>query len=209
MAEITILNKNFEASGKIVPNLTFSPEDISEGTVYQTVKAILAGKRQGNAQTKNRAAVRGGGAKPFKQKGTGRARQGSSRAPNHIGGGRAFGPQKRDYTQKINKKMASKALYSVLVDKFQGGKLTVIESLENNGKTKEMFSLLNGRGLLPALLITDNQESKALTAVRNLREAKGLPVEAFSVYEALKYENLIIEKQAFEKILENLCGAKS
>ncbi len=204
MIEITVLNKNFEASGTIVPNLAFSPEGISEGSIYQTVKAILAGKRQGNAQTKNRAAVRGGGAKPFKQKGTGRARQGSSRAPHHIGGGRVFGPGKRDYTQKVNKKMAVKAVYSVLVDKFQGGKLTVIESIESNGKTKEMFSLLSNRGLLPALLVTNTQTSKALTAVRNLREAKGLPVDAFSVYEALKYENLIMEKEAFKKILGKL-----
>ncbi len=85
----------------------------------------------------------GGGAKPFKQKGTGRARQGSTRSPIMVGGGTAFGPQKRDFTQKVNKKMMLKAIQSVIADKFQAGKLTVVESIDSNGKTKEMFARLS------------------------------------------------------------------
>ena len=207
MNEIAVLDKNFQSSSNLVPKLSFAPENINKASVHQVVESILAGKRRGNAQTKNRALVRGGGKKPHKQKGTGRARQGSIRAPNHIGGGRVFGPQKRDYTKKVNKKMAIKAVHSVLVDKFQGGKLTVIESLESNGKTKELFSLLNERGLLPALLITAKKDSKVLLAARNLREAEALPAEAFSVYKVLKYENLIMEKQAFESIIKKVVVA--
>ena len=116
-------------------------------SVHQVVKATLASRRQGNACTKNRAAVSGGGAKPFKQKGTGRARQGSSRSPLMVGGGTVFGPTPRDYTQKVNKKMMKKAIQSILADKLQAGKLTVVDSLESTGKTKEMFASLNERNL--------------------------------------------------------------
>lgn len=96
------------------------------------------------------------------------------------------------------------AIQSVLADKFQAGKLTVIESAESTGKTKEMFKSLDGRGLLPGLLVTAEKDSKALKAVRNLQYGNGLPVEGFSVYEAVKYENLIIEQAALEKLLERL-----
>ena len=121
-----------------------------------------------------------------------------------VGGGTAFGPQKRDYTQKVNKKMANKAVQAVLADKLQAGKLTVVESLNTSGKTKDLYKELSGRGLLPGLVITDSKDSPALRAVRNLQYGYGLPVEGFSVYEAVKYENLIIEKAALEKLLERL-----
>lgn len=198
--DLPLLNEEFISSGNITSPLSLEPQCIHRASVHQVVTAILASKRGGNAQTKTRAEVRGGGAKPHKQKGTGRARQGSTRAPNRIGGGRAFGPRRRDWTQKVNKKVAKKAIHSVLADKYQAGKLTIVESLTSNGKTKDMFTLLNTRGFLPALVITGQRESLALRALGNLREAKGLPVEAFSVYEAVKYENLIMEKEAFETL---------
>lgn len=204
MAEITVLNSKFESAGSLNTNIDLGKDAVNVPVVHQVVKATLAGRRQGTASTKNRAEVSGGGAKPFKQKGTGRARQGSSRAPIHPGGGTAFGPTPRDYTQKVNRKMSKVAVQSVLADKLQAGKLTVVEKIESTGKTKEIYSLLNGKGLLPALVVTEDKASPAIRAVRNLQWGKALPVEGFSVYEAVKFENLIIEKAALESLLNRL-----
>lgn len=201
MADINVLNSKFDSAGKLTTDADLSPEAINVPVVHQIVKATLAGRRQGTAKTKIRSEVRGGGAKPFKQKGTGRARQGSTRAPNQVGGGTVFGPIPRDYSQKVNKKMMNNAINSILADKFQAGKLTVVETIESTGKTKEMFNTLESKGLLPALVVTDSKSSMALRAVRNIRNAKAQPVEGFSVYEAVKYENLVIEKAALEKLL--------
>ena len=204
MAEIQVLNNKFEASEKMTPKVSLTPDDISTSAVHQVVKATLAERRQGSANTKNRARVRGGGVKPFKQKGTGRARQGSSRSPLQVGGGTVFGPTPRDFSQKVNKKMKLKALHSVLADKLQAGKLIVIDTLESSGKTKEMFKLLDGKGLLPAFIVTKESNSKALLATRNLQWAASCPVNAFSVYEAVRYENLVIEKEALEELFNRL-----
>lgn len=204
MSEITVLNSKFEKSTALNTNVALDADVISVTAVHQIVKALLASRRQGTHKTKTRGEVRGGGAKPFKQKGTGRARQGSTRSSLMVGGGTAFGPTPRDYTQKVNKKMMNKALQSVLADKLQAGKLTVVESLDSSGKTKEMFATLNERNLLPGLIVTANKDSKAIFATRNIRNAKSMAVEGFSVYEAVKYENLVIEKEALEKLLSRL-----
>ena len=204
MAEITVLNSKFEKAAALNTEVKLDSEVVSVAAVHQVVKATLASRRQGNACTKNRAAVRGGGAKPFKQKGTGRARQGSTRSPLMVGGGTAFGPTPRDFTQKVNKKMMLKAVQSILADKLNAGKLTVVESLESNGKTKEMFKSLTEKNLLPGLVVTESKDSKAILAARNIRTAKAMAIEGFSVYEAVKFENLIIEKAALEKLLSRL-----
>ncbi len=204
MAEITVLNSKFEKAGSLNTDVNLDAETISVSSVHQVVKATLAGRRQGNACTKNRAKVSGGGAKPFKQKGTGRARQGSSRSPLMVGGGTVFGPTPRDYDQKVNKKMMLKAVQSIIADKYQAGKLTVVDSIESTGKTKEMFKALNDKNLLPGLVVTDSKDSKALLATKNIRNAKAMAVEGFSVYEAVKFENLVIEKAALEKLLSRL-----
>ena len=202
--DITVLNEKFEATGKLAAKVDLNPEQINVPVVHQVVKATLANKRQGTAATKNRALVSGGGAKPYKQKGTGRARQGSIRSPLLVGGGTAFGPVPRDYSQKVNKKMMLKAIQSVIADKLQAGKLTVVENLKSTGKTKDMYKLLNGKGLLPALVVVKDPESLALRAVRNLQYGTGVAVEQFNVYQAIKYENLIIEKEALESLLNRL-----
>lgn len=204
MTDITVLNSKFEKSTSLKADLSLDADVISVPAVHQVVKAALAGRRQGNAHTKTKGLVRGGGAKPFKQKGTGRARQGSIRSPLMVGGGTAFGPQKRDFTQSVNKKMMNRAIQSVIADKFQAGKLTVIESIESNGKTKDLFKTLSERSLLPALIVTESKDSKAIKAGRNIRNAKTMAVEGFSVYEAVKFENLIVEKAALEKLLGRL-----
>jgi large subunit ribosomal protein L4 len=204
MADIKVLNSKFEDSGSLNTEVSLEAENIKGSAVHQVVKATLAGRRQGTHSTKTRAFVSGGGAKPFKQKGTGRARQGSTRSGLMVGGAIVFGPQPRDYTQKVNKKMTQVAIQSILADKLQAGKLTVVESFDSNGKTKEMFAKLNGKGLLPALIIANDKNDPALKAARNIRTATSLPVEGFSVYEAVKYENLVIEKKALENLLGRL-----
>ena len=121
-----------------------------------------------------------------------------------VGGGTVFGPTPRDFAQKVNKKMMNKAIQSILADKMQAGKLTVVESFDSNGKTKEMFKTLTEKNLLPGLVVTEQKDSKAILAARNIRNAKAMAVEGFSVYEAVKFENLIIEKAALEKLLSRL-----
>lgn len=204
MTDITVLNSKFEKSGSLNTNVDLSADSIKVPAVHQVVKATLASRRQGTACTKNRAKVSGGGAKPFKQKGTGRARQGSSRSPVMVGGGTTFGPTPRDFTQRVNKKMMLKAIQSVVADKLQAGKLWVVDSIDSDGKTKTMAASLSGKGLLPGLVVTDSKDSPALRATRNIRNAKAMSVEGFSVYEAVKFENLIIEKAALEKLLGRL-----
>jgi large subunit ribosomal protein L4 len=204
MTEIALLNTKFEKSGSVKADIDFSVEKINGTVVHQVVKATLAGRRQGTAMTKTKALVSGGGKKPFKQKGTGNARQGSTRSPLMPGGGTVFGPVPRDYTQKVNKKMMLNAISSVLADKFQAGKLHIVEKIEATGKTKDMFKMLNSRKLLPALVITSELNEKVLHSVSNLEKAKYAPVDGFSVYEAIKFENLIIEKGAFEKLISRL-----
>jgi len=204
MSEVNVLNSKFEKAGTLKTEISLGLDDINGAVVHQVVKATLAGRRQGTAATKTKGFVSGGGAKPFKQKGTGRARQGSNRSPLLVGGGTTFGPNPRDYTQKINKKMASKAIQSVLADKLQAGKLTVVEKIESNGKTKDLHQQFSQKGLLPVLVVTKDKDSKALLAVRNFQHGKGLPVAGFSVYEAVKYENLVIERDALESLLERL-----
>jgi large subunit ribosomal protein L4 len=202
MTEIALLNKKFEKSGSVKANL--SAEKINGTVVHQVVKATLAGRRQGTAATKTKALVSGGGKKPFKQKGTGNARQGSTRSPLMPGGGTVFGPQPRCYEQKVNKKTMLNAITSILADKFQAGKLHIVEKFETTGKTKDTFKALDSRKLLPALVVTAENDDKINKAVRNLEKAKYAPVDGFSVYEAVKFENLIIEKAAFEKLLSRL-----
>lgn len=204
MTEIALLNTKFEKSGSVKANIDLSVEKINGTVVHQVVKATLAGRRQGTAMTKTKALVSGGGKKPFKQKGTGNARQGSTRSPLMPGGGTVFGPVPRDYTQKVNKKMMLNAIASVLADKFQAGKLHIVEKIEATGKTKDMFKALDSRKLLPALVITNELNEKVLHSVSNLEKAKYAPVDGFSVYEAIKFENLIIEKGAFEKLISRL-----
>jgi large subunit ribosomal protein L4 len=204
MTELNVLNSKFESKEKIKVELEFTPDSINVPVVHQVVKATLASRRQGNACTKGKAEVRGGGKKPFKQKGTGNARQGSTRSPLMPGGGTVFGPKPRSYEQKVNKKVTINALRSVLVDKQLAGKLIIVDTLVSTGKTKEMAALLESKNLLNALVVTTDSASLAIRAVRNIRTAKAMGVDNISVYEAVKYENLIIEKLAFEKLANKL-----
>jgi len=166
MTELNVLNSKFENKEKIKVDLDFSPEAINVPVVHQVVKATLAGRRQGTAATKTKAFVNGGGKKPFKQKGTGNARQGSTRSPLMPGGGTVFGPQPRSYEQKVNKKVMLNALKSVIVDKQLAGKLIIVDTLVSTGKTKEMAALLESKNLLNALVVTLDPASLAVRATK-------------------------------------------
>lgn len=203
MTEINVLNNKFENKEKIKLGVALTPELINVPVVHQVVTALLASRRQGNAHTKTKAEVSGGGKKPFKQKGTGNARQGSSRSPLMPGGGTVFGPRHRSFEQKVNKKVMTLALKSIIADKFCAGKLIVTDTLSSTGKTKEFHALLKQKNLLNCLVVPFDGSSLAIRAVKNIATAKGLPVDSLSVYEAIKYENLIIEKQALEKLVKN------
>jgi large subunit ribosomal protein L4 len=203
VTEINVLNNKFESKEKIKIGMALTPDLINVPVVHQVVTALLASRRQGNASTKTKAEVRGGGKKPFKQKGTGNARQGSSRSPLMPGGGTVFGPKPRSFEQKVNKKVMLLALKSILADKYCAGKLIVVDTLNTTGKTKEMHILLSQKNLLNALVVPAEVSSLAIRAVKNIPTAKALPVDNISVYEAVKYENLIIEKQALEKLVKN------
>lgn len=204
MSSIDLYSNEFKKVGAQDFKFDFNPEDISVPAVHQVVKAILAGRRQGTACTKSKALVSGGGAKPFKQKGTGRARQGSTRSPLMPGGGTAFGPTPRDYTQKVNKKLMLKALSSIITDKKSAGALYVVDKFNSDGKTKNFYKKLAAANLLSALIITNSKDDKALIAARNIETVTALPVEGFSVYSAVKHSNLIIEKAALETLLARL-----
>ncbi len=204
MSEVQLHNPKFEVSGKLKTEIDLGKENISEGCVHQVVRSLLLSRRQGNASTKGKSEVRGGGKKPFKQKGTGRARQGSNRSPLMPGGGTVFGPKPRSYELKMNKKVMLKAVHSILADKFNAGKLIVVEKFQSTGKTKDAFKNLNERGFLPALVVCSDGDSKMLRAVKNIKNAKALTVEGFSVLEAVRFENLLIEKSAFEKLITKI-----
>jgi len=203
MISVNVLGKNLSSSDRQI-DLNLSQDSYSESSVHQVVKAILAGRRQGTHSTKTRSNVSGGGAKPFKQKGTGRARQGSSRSPLMPGGGIAFGPTPRDYTQKINKKMVLSAIETIILDKVSSGNLVVVEAFELTGKTKEIFNILTEKNCSNAYIVTDIDDDKVLLAGRNVPTVKASFVNGFSVYESVKYEKLIITEKALEVLMKRL-----
>lgn len=177
---------------------------IKESVVQQVVEAHLANKRQVLAHTKQIGEVRGGGKKPWRQKGTGRARQGSIRSPQWKGGAVTFGPTKqRNFTKKVNQKVKQKALFMVFSDKFQNDKLKVLESFNiNSGKTKDLISIISKFNLKDkkVLIGIEKREENIQKSSKNLKNIKVFPVGSFNVYSLLKYENLILTKKAIEKI---------
>jgi len=204
MSEVTIYDGNFKKKGTEKYGVDLGEDAVSVACVHQVVKAILAGKRQGTGSSKNRSAVRGGGAKPFKQKGTGNARRGSSRSPLLVGGGAAFGPTPRSFKQKINKKMMNRAVQSVLADKLKENCLYVVEGFKSDGKTKAMNELLKKNELLSSLVVSNELDAAEVKATRNIKTCGATSVNFFDVYSALKYKNLIIEKSAFEQLVKRL-----
>jgi len=175
---------------------------INKYLVHQVVKHYLANKRRGTASTKNRSEVRGGGVKPWRQKGTGRARAGSSRSPIWVGGGIVFGPAPRDYSFSLSKKMKIVALNSVLSDKVKNKEFIIIDKLflEEN-KTKRMVEILkNLQASKKPLIIIEKEDNDIAQAVRNIKGAKILPVSKINTYDLINQGKIIITKDALQRI---------
>lgn len=198
-----VLNVKGEVVGSV--NLSNDIFEIEPNmpVVHQYVKAYLANQRQGTQSAKTRAEVRGGGKKPWRQKGTGRARVGSSRNPVWIGGGVAFAPKPRDYSQSINKKMRRLAMKSVFSAKASDKELFIIDELKFEApKTKAVVEMFNNLKISKTLVVIDENDKNVVNSVRNIKDAKCATVGTLNVYEMLKYNNLVLTKDALSKIEE-------
>lgn len=175
-----------------------------EELIHQAVVARLANDRQGTKSTLTRTEVRGGGRKPWRQKGTGNARQGSIRAPQWIKGGVVFAPKSRDFSKDMNKKAKTAALLSALSKKVADGEVVVIDKLAvKEGKTKEMAAFRKALNLdKTAIIYMDNADEKVILAARNLEKLSTLPVEQLSVYEVVANAKVVLTKAAVKKIEE-------
>jgi large subunit ribosomal protein L4 len=174
---------------------------VKEHLLWEMVKAQQAAKRAGTHSTKTRANVRGGGKKPYKQKGTGNARQGSSRAPNHVGGGKVFGPHPRDYSYTVPKKVKRAALASALSLRVKEKKLIVVDKLTFDApKTKTLASILKTLGVESAVVIDSKTNANLSKSARNLAASKYLPPEGLNVYDILNHPGLIIAASAIKEI---------
>jgi large subunit ribosomal protein L4 len=178
----------------------------NEELLWETVVMQLASRRQGTAKTKARAEVRGGGKKPFKQKGTGNARQGTSRSPLMPGGGRVFGPKPRSYEYRIPREARRQALTSALAQKAAEGKLYVVDGLElKTPKTKSVVAILDKIEAKGALVVGTENETLH-RSVRNIPNTKYLDVAGLNVFDLLKYENLLLTPASIKKIEERLAS---
>ncbi len=204
MPKIEVLNINAESVGEIELNETLFDADVNEHVVYEAVKNQLANKRQGTQSAKTRAEVRGGGRKPFRQKGTGRARQGSIRAPHYTGGGVVFAPKPRDYSYKIPKKVKRLALYSVLTSKLKDKEIIVLDNLEFEAyKTKEAKNILNNLNAnKKAYLVIAENDEKIYRSFRNIEGCDIAVANLINVYDLLRHDKLVITKDAVAKLEE-------
>jgi len=175
--------------------------------LHQTVVMQLANRRSGSAATKTKGFVRGGGKKPWKQKGTGRARSGSTRSPIWVGGGTVFGPTPRDYSYRMPRTARREALLSVLSMKNREGKLIVVDKLElEAAKTKVMAKALAELKVGSALIVIPQADSTVERSARNLPKVKVLRVEGLNVYDLLRYEHLILTEGALKLLEERLAA---
>ena len=174
---------------------------VKDYLLWELVKAQQAAKRAGTHDTKTRAEVRGGGKKPYKQKGTGNARQGSSRAPNHVGGGKVFGPHPRSYAYTVPKKVKRAALASALSLRAQEKKLVLVDGFSFDApKTKRLAGILKVLGAERAVIVDGKANVNLSKSARNLPRAKVLPPEGLNVYDILKHPSLVIAAPAVKDI---------
>ncbi len=179
----------------------------NDHVIWLDVKAILANRRQGTHKTKGRSEVSGGGKKPFRQKGTGRARQGTIRAPHFVGGGRVFGPQPRDYSQKVNKKVKKLARKSALSHKAKEEKILVVQNFNyDKPSTKEMLNMLKSFELdnKKVLLCTAEYAPMIVKSAGNLYNVEVRESNTFSTYDVLKADTIILQEGALQKVNEVL-----
>ena len=203
MPKVGLFNKEGKQVGDIELNEAVFGAEVNESAVHQVVVAQLANKTQGTQSAKTRAEVRGGGIKPWRQKGTGRARQGSIRAPQWIKGGIVFAPKPRDYRMSVPKSMRKVAMVSALSSKVADNELVVLDELKFDSiKTKQMVAVLNALELNKTLVITAESDENVFKSARNIQGVCVMPVNNINVYDLLKYNKVVMTKDAVLKIEE-------
>ena len=203
MANVTVFNMEGNEVGTMELNDAVFGVEINEHLVHLAVVRQLANKRQGTQKAKTRSEVSGGGRKPWRQKGTGHARQGSIRAPLWTGGGVVFAPVPRDYEVKMNKKERRAALKSALTSKVQDNKLVVVDSLTlAEAKTKEMQKVLTNLKADKALVITAADDQNVVIAARNIADVQTATVSTMNVYDVMKHNTVVVTKDAVASIEE-------
>lgn len=202
MATVNILNWKKEKVGQIELSAEIFEAEVKNDVLHSVVRWQLASRRQGNAMTKTKGMVSGGGKKPFKQKGTGNARQGSTRSPLMPGGGTIFGPVPRSYAYALPKKTRRVGLKMALSYLFKEGKLTIVESMSSEGKSNELNKRLKLFGISKAVLIDFASDDKFSRAAKNLQNYKYFPVEGMNVFDLLKFDHAVITKSSIQKIID-------
>ena len=204
MANVAVLNMTGAQVGTIELNDAIFGIEANEHVMHLAVVQYLANQRQGTQSAKTRAEVRGGGRKPWRQKGTGRARQGSIRSPQWVGGGVVFAPKPRDYSFKLNKKVKRLALQSALSTKVAEGKIIVLDELTlAEAKTKEMVKVLeNIKAGKKALIVMAEKDENVVKSAANIPGVRTALVGTMNVYEIINHTNFIVTKAAIEKIEE-------
>ena len=203
MANVAVYNMQGANVGTMELDDAIFGVEINEHLVKLTVTSILAAKRQGTQKAKTRSEVSGGGRKPWRQKGTGHARQGSIRAPQWKGGGVVFAPVPRDYSFKVNKKERRAALKSVLTSRVQQNKLIVVDELKlDEIKTKKFVEVMNNLKVSKGLVVLDEQDKNVILSARNLDKIETALYNSINVYDILRCDTLVVTKAAVEKIEE-------
>ena len=203
MANVSVFNMQGKEVGKMDLNDAVFGVEVNENLVHMAVVAQLANKRQGTQKAKTRSEVSGGGRKPWRQKGTGHARQGSIRAPQWTGGGVVFAPVPRDYSMSMNKKEKRAAMKSALTSRVEAGKLIVLDELKLDAiKTKAFAEVLEALNLKKALVILDENDKNVVLSARNIPDVKTTQVNTLNVYDVMKYSTVVVTKKAVSNIEE-------
>ena len=203
MANVSVYNMEGKEVGTMELNDAVFGVDVNEHLVHMAVVQHLANKRQGTQKAKTRSEVSGGGRKPWRQKGTGHARQGSTRAPQWKGGGVVFAPVPRDYSFKLNKKEKQAALKSVLTSRVQDNKLIVLDELKlDEIKTKKFKEVMDNLKVEKAMVVIGEQDKNVILSARNLPTVSTAVAENINVYDILKGDTLVLTKDAVAKIEE-------
>ena len=203
MANVSVLNMEGKEVGSMELNDAVFGVEINEHLVHQAVVLQFANNRQGTQKAKTRSEVSGGGRKPWRQKGTGHARQGSTRAPQWTGGGVVFAPVPRDYTIKLNKKEKRAALKSALTSRVQENKFIVVDELAlNEIKTKKFVEVMNNLKVSKALVVLAEDDQNVIKSASNVASVKTANAGMINVYDILKYSTVVATKAAVEKIEE-------
>lgn len=197
MPILALYNMNREKVGEVSLSEQIFAAEVKEPLIHQALKVQLANRRAGTVKTKTRGEVSGGGKKPFKQKGTGNARQGCSRAPQYPGGGTVFGPQPKTYNLAINKKARKAALRSLLSMQLKSEKITVLDKLDfAKISTKDFSGFMKKFDLERSLIITEEPSTNLYLSARNVPYVKLLKADGLNVYDVLKYKNIVITEGA-------------